>query len=107
MDQPPQENRPQSRAYEVVRDVDARRRFLSGDRLTTLRCFFDCWQGTDRALRKRLLEPEDAKMLASHLNQAKQVSVLTLPHATHFIHLDRPERGRAKLIEAMKTFLGK
>jgi pimeloyl-ACP methyl ester carboxylesterase len=49
--------------------------------------------------------PEDAETLASHLDNAKQVSVLTLPNATHFVHLDRPERGRTALIDAVLTFL--
>jgi pimeloyl-ACP methyl ester carboxylesterase len=51
--------------------------------------------------------PEDAETLAGHLDNAKQVSVLTLPHATHFVHLDRAERGRAALIDAILAFLVK
>jgi pimeloyl-ACP methyl ester carboxylesterase len=37
--------------------------------------------------------PEDAETLASHLDHAKQVSVVTLPHATHFVHLIVPKEG--------------
>jgi hypothetical protein len=57
--------------------------------------------------------PEQDKSLwrdpavASHLGHAKQVSVLTLPRATHFVHLDRAERGRTELIDAIRTFLTK
>jgi len=51
--------------------------------------------------------PQDSETLAGHLNSAKQVSILTLPHATHFVHLDRAERGRATLINSILAFLGK
>lgn len=51
--------------------------------------------------------PQDAETLAAHLNSAKQVKILTLPHATHFVHLDRPERGRATLIDGILAFLAK
>jgi pimeloyl-ACP methyl ester carboxylesterase len=37
--------------------------------------------------------PDDVETLASHLDHAKQIRVLTLPHATHFVHLDRPKEG--------------
>ncbi len=49
----------------------------------------------------------DVETLASHLINAKQVRVLTLPQATHFVHLDRAERGRATLISAILDFLSK
>lgn len=51
--------------------------------------------------------PQDAETLAGHLNSAKQVSILTIPQATHFVHLDRTERGRAALIDAILAFLAK
>jgi hypothetical protein len=51
--------------------------------------------------------PEDAETLANHWDNAKQVSVLTLSNATHFVHLDRAERGRAALIDAILAFLAK
>jgi pimeloyl-ACP methyl ester carboxylesterase len=51
--------------------------------------------------------PDDVETLASHLDHAKQIRVLTLPHATHFVHLDRAERGRTELIDAIRTFLTK
>jgi hypothetical protein len=49
----------------------------------------------------------DADTLANHLLNAKQVRVLTLPKATHFVHLDRAERGRATLISPILDFLSK
>jgi pimeloyl-ACP methyl ester carboxylesterase len=49
--------------------------------------------------------PADVETLAKHLENAKLVRVLTLPEATHFVHLDRPEKGRAALISGILTFL--
>jgi pimeloyl-ACP methyl ester carboxylesterase len=51
--------------------------------------------------------PEDAETLAAHLDHARQVRILTLPSATHFVHLDRAERGRSELIDAIRAFLSK
>jgi len=51
--------------------------------------------------------PQDAESLAGHLNSAKQVSILTIPQATHFVHLDRAEKGRATLVNAVLDFLAK
>ena len=51
--------------------------------------------------------PADAETLANHLNNAKRVQLLALPHATHFVHLDRAEKVRASLIDAILTFLAK
>jgi pimeloyl-ACP methyl ester carboxylesterase len=33
------------------------------------------------------------------------VKVVTLSGATHFAHLDRPERGRQTLVDALEAFL--
>ena len=49
--------------------------------------------------------PEDAETLAKHLDNSKQVRVLTISQATHFVHLDRAERGRATLVSAVLDFL--
>jgi hypothetical protein len=38
---------------------------------------------------------------------AKQVSILTIPQATHFVHLDRTEKGHATLVHAMLDLLAK
>lgn len=48
--------------------------------------------------------PEDAEMLRRHLVHAP-ARVVTIPGATHFVHLDRPEHGRAKLLEELLAFL--
>ena len=48
---------------------------------------------------------EDRDCLQAHLVNAGEVKVVTLPGATHYAHLDRPERGRQALIDALKTFL--
>ena len=51
--------------------------------------------------------PQDTETLAGHLNSAKQVSILTIPQATHFVHLDRAEKGRTTLLSAWLDFLAK
>jgi pimeloyl-ACP methyl ester carboxylesterase len=48
---------------------------------------------------------EDRDRLQAHLVNAGEVKVVTLAGATHYAHLDRPERGRQALIDALKTFL--
>lgn len=48
---------------------------------------------------------EDRDRLQAHLVNAGEVKVVTLPGATHFAHLDRPERGRDALLDALKAFL--
>lgn len=51
--------------------------------------------------------PQDSETLASQLSAAKQVSILTIPQATHFVHLDRAEKGRATLVNAVLDFLAR
>lgn len=48
--------------------------------------------------------PEDRALLAQHVVHAP-VQVVVLPRATHFAHLDRPERGRALLLQTVLDFL--
>ena len=48
---------------------------------------------------------EDRDCLQAHLVNAGEVKVVTLPGATHYAHLDCPERGRQALIDALKAFL--
>lgn len=48
---------------------------------------------------------EDRDRLQAHLVNAGEVKVVTLPGATHYAHLDRPERGRQALIDAVTAFL--
>ncbi len=49
--------------------------------------------------------PEDPVRLAEHLVHAARVEVVTLEDATHFVHLERPERGRAALLRSLLAFL--
>jgi len=48
---------------------------------------------------------EDRDRLKAHLINAGEVQVVTLAGATHYAHLDRPERGRQALLDALKAFL--
>jgi pimeloyl-ACP methyl ester carboxylesterase len=48
---------------------------------------------------------EDRDRLQAHLVNAGEVKVVTLPGATHYAHLDRPDRGRQALIDAVRAFL--
>ena len=48
---------------------------------------------------------EDRDRLQAHLVNAGEVKVVTLPGATHYAHLDRSERGRQALLDAIKAFL--
>jgi pimeloyl-ACP methyl ester carboxylesterase len=49
--------------------------------------------------------PEDVAAFARDAVRARRVATLTLPEATHFVHLDRPERGRTALLDAVVEFL--
>lgn len=49
--------------------------------------------------------PEDVDMLRAHLTRAARVRIVTIPDATHFVHLDRPERGRARFVDEVIRFL--
>lgn len=49
--------------------------------------------------------PGDIAMLSRHLVHAA-ARTITIPEATHFVHLDRPERGRTRLLEEVLAFLG-
>jgi pimeloyl-ACP methyl ester carboxylesterase len=43
--------------------------------------------------------PEDAEAFVRDASRARSVKLVTLPQATHFVHLDRPEHGRDKLLD--------
>jgi pimeloyl-ACP methyl ester carboxylesterase len=49
--------------------------------------------------------PEDLTQLAHDFVKAPEVKTLTIPGATHWVHLDRPERGRSILLEQLVKFL--
>ena len=45
--------------------------------------------------------------LQSHLINAAEVETVTIPNATHHVHLDRGERGRDAFLEAVTVFLSR
>jgi pimeloyl-ACP methyl ester carboxylesterase len=49
--------------------------------------------------------PEDAAALERDLASAAGVRMLTIPDATHYLHLDRPERGRDAFLRAVLDLL--
>lgn len=49
--------------------------------------------------------PEDAEGFVRDAGRARWTKILTLADATHFVHLERPERGRARLIAEIEAFL--
>lgn len=49
--------------------------------------------------------PLDLEAIQDDLSDAASVETLTLPDATHFAHLDRPERGREHLLDRVSRFL--
>ncbi len=50
--------------------------------------------------------PSDRDALAAGLTSAKSVEVLDLPHSTHYLHLDRPEKGRSEMLRHVLRFFG-
>ncbi|MEW1842043.1 alpha/beta fold hydrolase [Nonomuraea angiospora] len=48
---------------------------------------------------------EDVTALGSHLVHARSVRTVELPDATHYVHLDRPERGRDRFLREITAFL--
>lgn len=49
--------------------------------------------------------PEDQKRLIEGLVHAPRVRALTIPRATHFVHLDRAEHGRRQFLDEIVAFL--
>jgi pimeloyl-ACP methyl ester carboxylesterase len=49
--------------------------------------------------------PADRENLQHDLVHAPSVKIVVLPNATHFVHLDRPERGRQQLLDDITNFL--
>lgn len=50
-------------------------------------------------------QPIDRAQLAEHLTSAREVQVEVIPNATHFVHLERPERGQAQFLATVLSFL--
>lgn len=49
--------------------------------------------------------PADQSAFLHDATHAASARLLTLPDATHFAHLDRPERGRSRLLDEVTRFL--
>ncbi|MDC7785575.1 alpha/beta fold hydrolase [Rhodoplanes sp. TEM] len=49
--------------------------------------------------------PEDASAFVHDAVRARSLRVVTLPGATHYVHLDRPERGRDAFLDEVVGFL--
>ena len=49
--------------------------------------------------------PEDRQHIAADLVHSSRAQVVVIPDATHFVHLDRPERGRTELLQTIAAFL--
>ena len=49
--------------------------------------------------------PEDVAALQRDLRKSRNPRFVTIPGATHFVFLDRPEHGRAKFVEETLAFL--
>lgn len=49
--------------------------------------------------------PIDRENLVRDLVNAKQQKLVILPNATHFVHLDRPQRGRDQLLNETVAFI--
>jgi pimeloyl-ACP methyl ester carboxylesterase len=50
--------------------------------------------------------PEDVTRLEEHLVHAASVKAVVLPGATHFVHLERPDKGRKQLLDEVLRFTG-
>ncbi|HEY2437106.1 MAG TPA: alpha/beta hydrolase, partial [Solirubrobacteraceae bacterium] len=49
--------------------------------------------------------PEDGQAFAHDAVHARSVRIVEIPGASHFLHLERPEAGRAQLLETLGTAL--
>jgi pimeloyl-ACP methyl ester carboxylesterase len=48
---------------------------------------------------------EDVSAFQHDAVRAAQVRVLALPDSTHHVHLDRADRGRSQMLQAIREFL--
>jgi pimeloyl-ACP methyl ester carboxylesterase len=60
-----------------------------------------------RSARDFWSRPEDATEFAHDAVRARSTRLLTIPDATHFVHLDRPQRGRELLLREVVDFLSR
>ncbi|VIO72393.1 2-succinyl-6-hydroxy-2, 4-cyclohexadiene-1-carboxylate synthase [Bradyrhizobium ivorense] len=63
-------------------------------RVLAIRCEHDFWS-----------RPEDVQAFAHDAVRAASLRVVALEDATHYVHLDRPERGRDALLREVVAFL--
>jgi pimeloyl-ACP methyl ester carboxylesterase len=59
-----------------------------------------------RGSRDHWSRPEDLEALKRELGGAASSKFVTIPDATHFVFLDRPERGRTQMLKEIREFLG-
>jgi len=59
-----------------------------------------------RGTRDHWSRPEDMQALNAELVNAPRKEIVVIHDATHFLHLDRPEKGRAAFLQEMLVFLG-
>jgi pimeloyl-ACP methyl ester carboxylesterase len=59
-----------------------------------------------RGSRDHWSRPEDLTALEKELKHAPRKKLVTIPDATHFVFIDRAERGRAQLIDEIVAFVG-
>jgi len=50
-------------------------------------------------------QPVDRERLMAHLVHARETRLHVIPNATHFVHLDRSEAGRAEFVVTVREFL--
>ncbi len=59
-----------------------------------------------RGTRDQWSRPEDLQALNAELVNVPRKQIVVMHEATHFLHLDRPEKGRAAFIHELLVFLG-
>lgn len=83
------------------------RQLLSCRRAPALGCVVDPRSDADiRSGNDFWSQPEDARSLQEHLVHAPETRLVVLPDATHYVHLDRPERGRDQFVREVLEFIG-
>jgi pimeloyl-ACP methyl ester carboxylesterase len=58
-----------------------------------------------RSARDFWSRPEDVAALQRDLHRSRDARFVTIPEATHFVFLDRPEHGRQMLVDQLLAFL--
>jgi pimeloyl-ACP methyl ester carboxylesterase len=58
-----------------------------------------------RSARDFWSRPEDATDFSHDAVRAQSIRIVTIPEATHFVHLDRPQHGRDLFLQELVSFL--